>query len=49
MNDLAAEQPEKAKQLAGRWQEILDGFAKDLAASGEKKGEKKGKAKRKGR
>jgi arylsulfatase A-like enzyme len=37
MNDLAAKHPDKAKELADRWQAILDGFIKDLGAPGEKK------------
>jgi len=34
MNDLAAKQPEKRKELAERWQAILDGFIRDLGTSG---------------
>ncbi|NQU25505.1 MAG: arylsulfatase [Candidatus Nealsonbacteria bacterium] len=30
MDDLAAKHPDKAKELADRWQAILDGFIKDL-------------------
>jgi arylsulfatase len=37
MNDLAAKHPEKAEQLAGQWQAILDGFIKDLGGPGAKK------------
>lgn len=37
MNDLAAEHPDKAKELAQRWQNILDGFVEDLSASGGRK------------
>jgi len=33
MNDLAAERPDKAKELADRWQAILDGFIKDHQAT----------------
>jgi arylsulfatase len=41
MNDLSAKHPEKVKTLAGKWQEILDGFVKDLAASGNNPGKRR--------
>ena len=37
MNDLAARHPDKVRQLADRWQSILDGFVDDLGGPARKK------------